>query len=310
MRIKKSENPFLKMAAERGLILKEDGNFFEYKDRLAEVVFRPLYTGVLSEENKHQTDNFKTNLLAVFTRSSPDKSYYFCGVVSDIYHFIGHDSLCERIRGSISSIGKPIIKENVILTADNSTMRAEMVIQNQISVPKAGDIYPTVVLFNNYNGKKAASISFGFTCNDYSFSFNLGLIRQIHTEYASTRISADIQSYLGAFTEGIGELVEHSFNAEITEVQMLSILDLIEESAGKRRREKVSVIFHDIQKEIAESGSEKKLPAAWHIFLALTRYNSIEANLNTRRLIESVAESVLIVPSKMTDVLRKLKEGK
>ena len=310
MRIKKSENPFFKMATERGLTVVEEGQLFEYKDRFAEVVFRPLFTKNMSEELKHPTDNFKTNLMGVFTRPSSDKGYMYCGIISDIYHFIGHDVLCNRIRTSISSIGKPILKENIYLTVDNTTMNAEMVIQNQVSVPKAGDVYPTVVLSNNYNGKKAATISFGFRCNDYSFVFNLGLLRQIHTEYASTRIAADIQSYLNTFTENIIDVVDQSFNAELTEVQMLSVLDLIEEEVGKRRREKVSVIFQDIQKEITESDSEKKLPAAWHLFLALTRYSSIESNLNARKLIENVAESVLVVPNKMADVLKKLKSGK
>lgn len=303
MTIKKSQNPFETMAVERGLTVSPEKDMYSYRDRYAEIVFRPLYVRP-QPTSPHSTDNFKTNLLSIFTRPSADVGFAYCGHISHIYNFIGHDMLCEKIRSSINSIGKPIIKEIVSQSPDLTSIRVEMTIQNQIKTAQAGDIFPTIVVMNNYNGKQAASISFGLQSDMVSFAFNLGSMHQIHTEYASSRIAADVQSYLQTFSEDIGAMVEFSFNAQLTETQMLATLDLIEET-GKRRRENVSAILQDIQKEISP-GSANPLPSAWHLFLAITRYSTLESNLNAKRILENVAESVLVVPEKMFNVLKKL----
>jgi len=302
--IKKSQNPFETMAAERGLSVSPEKDIYSYRDRYGEIVFRPLYVPPAQGSTPHSTDSFKTNLLSIFTRPNENVGYSYCGHISHIYNFIGHDILCEKIRGSINTVGKPIIKETVIQSPDLTSLRVEMTIQNQIKTPQAGDIFPTIVVMNNYNGKKAASISFGLQSDMVSFAFDLGSINQIHTEYANSRMAADVQSYLTSFAEDIGTMVEYSFNAQLTETQMLATLDLIEDT-GKRRREGVSAILQDLQKELTPS-TEKPLPSAWHLFLAITRYSTMESNLNAKRILENVAESVLVVPEKMFNVLKKL----
>jgi hypothetical protein len=302
--IRKSQNPFETMAAERGLTVSPESDIYSYRDRYAEIVFRPLYVRPTQGATAHSTDNFKTNLLSIFTRPNENVGFTYCGHISHIYNFIGHDLLCEKIRSSINSVGKPIIKEITTLSPDLTSIRVEMTIQNEIKTAQAGDIFPTIVVMNNYNGKKAASISFGLQSDIVSFAFNLGSINQIHTEYASGRIAADVQSYLTAFTEGIGTMVENSFNAKLTEAQMFAVLDFIEDT-GKRRRENVSGILQDLQKDITP-GSANPLPSAWHLFLAITRYSTLESNLNAKRILENIAESVLVVPEKMFNVLKKL----
>ena len=302
MTIKKSENPFETMAAARGLTISPESDIYSYRDRYAEVVFRPLYVRPTLNTTPHSTDNFKTNLLAIFTRLNETVGFNYCGHISHIYNFIGHDILCEKIRSSINSVGQPIIKEFALLSPDLTSVRVEMIIQNKIIAPKVGDIFPMIVVMNNYNGKKAASISFGIQSANVNFAFNLGTIEQIHTEYANSRISADVQSYMGTFAENIVSMVENSFNAQLTETQMLSVLDIIE-STGKRRRENISDILQDVQKEMPTSNS---LPSAWHLFLAITRYSTLESNLNAKRILENVAESVLVIPEKMFNVLKKL----
>jgi hypothetical protein len=42
------------------------------------------------------------------------------------------------------------------------------------------------------------------------------------------------------------------------------------------------------------------------MFLAIVRYSSMEPNLNTKRMMENVAESVLVIPERMLNVLKQI----
>jgi len=79
---------------------------------------------------------------------------------------------------------------------------------------------------------------------------------------------------------------------------MLAVLDVIEQY-GKKRRDAISALLEEIQ----PGGG---LPSAWQIFLAIVRYSSFEQNLNVKRLLENAAESVLVIPARMNEVLERL----
>jgi hypothetical protein len=136
------------------------------------------------------------------------------------------------------------------------------------------------------------------------FAFGLGSMRQVHIVNASTQMASAISEYMEVFSSDIANMVSGSFESRITEEQMLGTLDLIEK-IGKKRREEVSKFLADMNPPAVE-GQEPPLPSAWQMFLAIVRYSSLEENLNAKRLMENAAESVLVIPQRMFQVLDRL----
>ena len=278
---------------------------YSYSDRLSEIVYRSLTTQFVMEDpnGEHPTDSFKTPIVSIFTKGPDDEDYKYCGYVSEIYQFIGNETLNRSIRESITSVGFPILTENPILTYDYTMMRNEFIIQNGQNHAQAGDILPVMIVNNSYNGKRAASISFGIATNYGAerliFSFSLGELRQVHIANSTTSMSSAVNSYMTVFTESIADMINQSFSSRLTEEQMLGVLDLIERH-GKKRRDAVSTLLDELQ------GEDTRLPSAWQMFLAIVRYSSFEPNLNVKRLMENAAESVLVIPARMVEVLEQL----
>lgn len=301
--------PFAERAAAMGLnVAQAYKGLFSYSDRHSEVVYRILGPTCFPEDpEEHPTDGAVTPLVGIFTKGPEETDYKYVGYVSDIYKFIGNESLNERIRQSISSVGMPIVTENTILTIDYTRMRNEIIIQNGQQVAQAGDILPVMIVSNSYNGTRAASIAFGITMdyrqNRVIFAFTLGEIRQVHIASSTTSVSSAINSYMQVFSESITDMITQSFSSRLSEEEMLGVLDVIE-GYGKKRREAVSSLLDEIQTE-----SESSLPTAWQMFLAIVRYSSLEPNLNIKRMMENAAESVLVIPPRMYEVLERLERS-
>ena len=192
------------------------------------------------------------------------------------------------------------------MSYDLTRLRNEIIIQSSHTHAQAGDILPVMVVNNSYNGTRAASISFGLAMEYNSdrtiFAFSLGKIRQVHIQNSQTEMRSHVTSYMNAFSENIGDLITNSFNNQVTEEEMLSVLDVIEKY-GKKRRDAISTLLEEIQP--AEAGP----PSSWQIFLAIVRYSSLEPNLNIKRLLENAAESVLVIPQRMYEVLDELQSS-
>jgi len=297
--------PFSERASEMGLdISLAHKGLYSYADIYSEVVYRQLSTQPANTDdpNQHPTDDLLVPKLAIYTRQPDGADYNYAGYVSDLYKFMGNNVLIQRIRDGISSAGIPIMTENNIMDYFLTRMRHEIVVQSSQNVSNVGDILPVMIIHNSYNGTKAATISFGLALNynrdRVTFGFNLGELRQIHIESSTTSMASAVNSYMGVFTENIADMITQSFNSTLSEDDMLATLDVIE-GFGKKRREAVSALLSEM---IPESG----LPSAWHIFLAIVRYSSFEPNLNMKRLMENAAESVLVIPARMYDVLEQL----
>jgi hypothetical protein len=278
-------------------------SLYSYSDQYSEVVYRQLFTAE-HENSEHGTDGLSVPLLAVYTRPASNTDFRYVGYVSDMYQFIGNDVLCQKIRESIQSVGTPILTENVIMTFDHTRMRNEIIIQSSQNHPQAGDVFPVMVINNSYNGTHAATIAFGIAM-DYNnnsrtvFAFSLGEMRQVHIQSSSTEMSSAISSYMQSFSENITGLISQNFDNPVTEDSMMSLLELIE-SYGKKRKDAITAILQELQP--AEAG----LPSAWQVFLSIVRYSSFEPNLNIKRLLENAAESVLVIPQRMNEVLERL----
>jgi len=304
--------PFRQRAEEMGLLAMDHKGFYNYSDKYGEVVYRQLTTEPYiripeKEDFAHETDGLITPLMAIYTKPTECLGYIYCGYVSEMYQFIGNDVLNQQIRDAIQQVGMPILEENTILSPDLSRMRNEIIIRSSQNVSQVGDILPVMIVNNSYDGTKAASISFGISTvvnnNRIIFSFQLGEMRQVHIVNSSTQMSSVISSYLNVFSENIGTLIAQNFQSRLTEDQMLGTLDLIER-IGKRRREEISKLLQELTPQV--EGEEKQLPTTWQMFLAIARYSSFEPNLNMKRLLENAAESVLVIPTRMYNVLAQL----
>jgi hypothetical protein len=289
---------FITRANEMGLdISKAYKGMFSYEDSFGKVVYRQLFTK--SEPgNPDETDNVEFPYLAVYTKQPDQEKYIYAGYVSYLYKFVGNENLINPIRQSIRATGKPILREVSIFSEDRARLRHEMLIQSSVASPEVGDVVPVMIVSNSYNGTRAATMSFGIaTTGKYgfmTFAFNLGEMRMVHIASSRTTMTTAVSEYVEVFSESILDLIQHSLNKKLSEEEMLSTLDLIE-GIGKRRREIIS----------------KSLPetvTGWGMFLSIVKYSSFEANLNIKRMLENIAQSVLVIPAKMFDVLKKLED--
>jgi len=294
---------FAQRAQEMGLdIAGAEKGLYKYTDQYSEVIYRQLASQFLNLENTHPTDGLEVPMMGMKAPEWTD--YKYVGYVSNLYKFIGNNVLNTSIRESILSVGMPIMTENTIFSYDYTRMRNEIIIQNGQRVFTVGDVLPVMIVNNSYDGTRAASVAFGITMDFYqdrvTFGFNLGEMRQVHIASSRTSMSSAINSYMQVFTDNISEMITQSFASTLTEDEMLGVLDVIE-GYGKKRRESVSALLDEIQ---SQSGGT--LPTAWQMFLAIVRYSSFEPNLNIKRMMENAAESVLVIPPRMYDVLERL----
>ncbi|MGD2072241.1 MAG: hypothetical protein PVG65_01985 [Candidatus Thorarchaeota archaeon] len=302
---------FEERAVEMGLQIDAQKGIYSYNDKFGSVLYRKLKTFKDPEKQiSHETDNFEIPALAVFTKppTQTEDGYMYCGLVSRIYKFVGNEVLNNLIKKSISDVGLPIIKENTILSWKRTYMRNELTIRNGVTSPKYGDILPVMVIKNTYDGTGAQSIRFGLNMSydgkPVTFAFTLGEMRQIHVAGASTVVKSAVGDYVQGFTENILDMINQSFNNKISEDELFSVLDVVE-NLGKKRREEVVKILQEMMPKVQE-GQPVPLPSAWQVFLAIVRYSSLEPNLNVKSLLEDAAQSVLVIPTKMLEMLKKL----
>ena len=307
--------PFSDRAQAMGLdISGAHKGLYSYEDRYSKIAYRSLgsveiYT---EEENqRHPSDGLSTPMMGIWTSPVNDPpDYTYVGYVSQLYKFIGNAPLIDRVRGSLTEVGTPILNTNIMLLDDLTAIREEIVLQSSLSSQQAGDIHPVMIIGNSYNGQKSASVGFGIAVDggevigNTIFGFSLGEMKMVHVESSNTRLTSGINLYLEVFNDSIIEMIDRTFQTQLTEEQMFGTLDVIEKY-GKRRASKITDILTSLQPAPVE-GQPPPLPSAWNVFLAITRYCALEPNLNMKRMLENIAESVLVVPTRMLEVLEQL----
>jgi hypothetical protein len=292
--------PFAQRAQEMGLnINRAYKGLYSYEDQYGEVIYRQLFT--LSEpgnptEKENPTDNLEIPYLGIYVRPPGAADYTYAGFISNAYKFVGNDALCSPLRVSIQNTGTPIVRENTFFSEGYARFRNEIIIQSSVNAPVVGDVMPVMIIKNSYNGNKAASLSFGLATMDrtdyLTFGFRLGSMRMVHIESSQTTLSTAVTDYVQTFRENIAQLIGDSMNKRLTAEEMLATLDLVE-GLGKKRRQIISE-------------SLPETVTAWGMFMAIVRYSSFEANLNVKSMLENIAQSVLVIPAQMMDVLERL----
>lgn len=293
---------FAERASEMGLT-NQGGGCFYYGDRHGEVIYRELAT----KNGANMMDDTDVPYLALFTKEAgvnPELQWSYCGVLSDAYKFEGNEVINSAIRTAIESIGHPIFREETFVTPCRTQMHNVMIISHPSSHDLVGDIYPQITVTNSYNGTRAKGVAFGIHMNEgginFGFKTKLSEMRQVHHEGHGTTMGTPIGGYVTAFTQDISELIETNFALTVSEADMLKTLDLVEK-IGKRRRIEIS---EKLQQWTQDSNNPLN---NWQLFLALTAYSTRESNLNAKRLLEDVAERVLIVPERMINTVQALR---
>jgi hypothetical protein len=300
---------FAERARGMGLkIDKIDKGMLSYEDQYGEVVYRQVQTMFSPPDREadiHETDGNPLPYFAVYTKEQGREHFSYCGIVSNVYKFIGHDEINEKIRQSISLSQTPSIRE-FFMSNRLVYMRTEFEISHAIKHPIVGDIIPIVVTSNSYNGTSTAKLAFGLGIvkNNLriSFAYRLGEISQVHTAGSSTLLISDISEYIGSFSQNILETISVNFQKELTEDDIMMTLEAIER-IGKKKKESISTLLAEYQKE-----NKEDKPSALSLFLAITHYSSFEKNLNIKRIMENAAETVLVIPPKMLDLLTKIQQ--
>lgn len=276
-----------------------------YSDRYGDVQYRQLRTFKTPDGvDPISTDDVELDHYGVFSKIPQADEYSFCGIVSRIYRFEGHEKLNTLVRNSISNAGQAIVSEASFFPESVVVMRTEFVVRSELTTPEAGDIYPTIFAFNTYNGTGAQGVSYGISIfeneNYKSFSFNLGSIKSIHTFGAKTRIQSTTSSYIEVFNQNISSVISESFRTPLTESMTLKTLDFIE-TIGKKKRIEVSNFLDEIMKR---NSTGDRTATAWEMFLAILKCIHATGNINVKRLLESAAERVLVMPDRMAEALK------
>lgn len=293
-------------AIDMGLTILERGSY-SYADRFSEIVYKNLVTlggsGVVDDQ--------EISHLAIFTKGlEAESEWKYQNFISDAYKFLGNANLIDPILASIVAIGEAEITERTFMSPDNAKIRHEIIISHANVIPEVGTVFPMMNITNTYNGTGASGIVFGMSIAESpelvsSFcTEKFGKIKQIHLAGSSTELEAAFGEYVTVFNENISSLVAENFTNNITESDMLKVLDIIEAKAGKKRRELISNELPTT--EVAEGQTEA--PAwsmtSWQLFLTLARFTSVEDNLNSKKILENIAERVLIVPAQMKEALK------
>lgn len=281
---------------------------YHYSDIFCEVVYRTLQT----RRGADLLDNVMVSPIALFTKSHEDDSeFLYVGIISPSYKFEGNEVLINKIIESIAAVGSPIFSQTTLTPPNFASIRHEIVIQNITNVPQVGDIYPQLTIRNSYDGTKAAHVSFGLAFNDgeqdirFSSREKLGYLRQVHIEGSPTTMQAEVGGFVELFGANIGDMVVANFNNQLTQDDMMKVLDMIEKLSGKKRREAITAAIVEDQGDGIENWSMN----SWQLFHSITRFSTLENNLNAKRILEDIAERVLIVPAQMSEAVVALQES-
>lgn len=289
------ENSKFRLNLEQMNLVDNNDGTYSYNDRICHVKI-------------HETaikPNFEDiPVLAVFTKNNEENTQYeFIGVVSDEYKFEGNDIIINGVKDSIRSAGSPVFHEFIYVPRDYSNMLSEILLQHRNNIPTVGDLYPQISISNTYNGRGSKEINFGFSIyngeerySSIKFKTKIGSLKQNHVQGARTSV-ASISSYVQRFNDNIVNLFEQNYNNRVAEEDILKTLDLLEK-IGKKKKEEISKAIQDI----SEQNTNGQI-TSWNIFLAITKFSSIEKNINVKSLLENVAERVLVLPAEMFEAL-------
>lgn len=319
-----TQSKFEENAAVMGLDCSHANHgLYSYSDRFGDVVYRTLVTQSApthdlscslenladldddnsEEEFEHETDGFSAPHIAIFTKKPEWEKFRYCRCISHVYKFQGHDVVTERVKQSLRSLSEGVednmlYDEDTLLSPDMCILRNYVTIMNREHPYTEGNVHPTLIVGNSYDGSRAATVQFGLSIrgetHKTNFAFELGMMRMVHSQYSTTTLTYGIGNYIQGFTQGIEELIQTNMGNQLTEDNIYAVLEGIDRLSEKKRDK--------LQEFLDEVRGEGTL-TTWQFFLAIVRYSCLQQNLNLKKLLENVAESILVLPQQFTDML-------
>jgi hypothetical protein len=317
------ESQFVIKAAEMGLdCSRANQGLYSYRDRFGKVVYRTLATQSApthdlscslenladleaepDETESHETDGFIAPHIAIFTKKPGWEKFRYCRCISHVYKFQGHDMVTEKVKNSLRSLAVGV-EDNVLydeeshMSPDMCVFRNYITIMNMEHPTEVGNVHPTLIVGNSYDGSRAATVQFGLSVRGEgyksNFAFTLGTMRMIHSQYSSTILRYGINSYVGSFAGSIDEVITSNMGVELNEDSIYAVLEAIERLTEKKRN-----ALQEFLDEVRNNGTLTN----WQFFLAIIRYSCLQSNLNLKKLLENVAESILVLPQQMIDAM-------
>ena len=291
---------FSERSENAGLVMKEEMGGYYYTDMFSSVLYTPLFT----------PRNVQIPHMGIFT-SKPEETdlskFLFVGVVSKFYDFVGNAGVVDSIIQSVEASGQPVFSRRHYMSGNLAELWFELAIGSATNVPSLGDIYPQLSISNSYSGTGAVNIKFGINISGqdgaYGFTFrkfnnNFGGLRKVHHAGFKSTLSTVVGNYVESFGENIIDMITVNFAQPVHGDMVFSLLDLLEK-AGKKRRD----TFSSYVSQITENGT--KPINIWQLFCALVKMSSVET-LNVKKYMENLAESVLIMPVKMAEILKQV----
>jgi len=289
----KKPNKFEDRFVDMGLNQRPVG-VYTYEDRFGKVQYKKLQT----------VDGEVIPYLGIFTLPASDafETPIFIGTISELYQFVGHEVVNEKIREMVSEAATAIFSEETQMSPDIAEMMNSIIIRNAKTIPAWGDISPQLVVVNSYNGHKAVTVSFGFSMSSarqrYGIALRnkLGTLRQVHLLSSKSKLVSAVSQFVQIFNDNIIGTIEANFNNVVSEEDFLGILDMIEEISKKKREAISSYISDSVGTSIN----------SWNLFNVLCKFSTMEKHINTRVLIENIAEKVLILPVEFSQMMQKI----
>jgi len=290
---------FAERAVDMGLTILDEGTYV-YEDDFSKIAYKVLKT----LEGSDIVGDLVIPDLGIFTSGlEADAEWGYHKSISDSYKFLGNATLINQIKESILAVGNADLEETRFMSGNLCEIRHEIIVKNGHDIPEIGSVFPMLNIKNTYNGSGAAAITFGMSiaaADGVTSSISdevFGQIKQIHLEGANAELTAKFGDFITIFDDNIQDVVASNFANEVTPEEMMSLLKRIQTKAGKQR----SVAF---SKEISYEEGQAINMNHWQLFLALTRFTSVERNINQKKAMESVVESVLVLPAEMISSLK------
>lgn len=292
-------------------LLSEDA--LSYSDQFGIVLIEKLQT-----KNTENPDYCKDiPWYAISTKSKTEDEFKFQTVLSNNYKFIGHDILCSSIREFIKESGNAIIEETKSVSLNKMRLYNEITIRNSNCNLESDDILPQILIRNSYDGSGAAHVGFGICIKNkeqnlksrFTFRNKLGHFRQLHTQNSKTILVHNISTYSTSFTENIDKILKLNFNNYLNMDDILNTINGLEK-IGKRNQNEISVYINNLLLEEKTKAITNKIEfkgiSNWNMFLTILKFSTKSKNLNSKIILENIAETYLILPEEMESVINEI----
>jgi len=289
---------FVNYNEESGL-MKLDEHSYYYSDRFGKVLFKTVETK--GTEGLY----FSRKILpffAIFTGPPDDDrngDFYFIGEASKHYRFVGNEKLINDTLEMLDVSNLNVQVQTQEIDYKYSTLFYNIALSNPSNIAEIGDVFPVLTIKNSYNKTIKESISYGFGMYNegrfysYTSSKLFGQFSRRHMNNSLTREKNFILDGVEKLVDDIPFVCSEMANFTVNQDEIIAIIETVE-ALGKKR--------HEALVSLVQSFNENNI-SVWKIFIAILKFISVEKNFNARRVLENIAEKIIILPTKISNAI-------